>query len=159
MWGIEAHQVFQAVTGGGIVVVGVVLADHLHGRRSRREHVHRVALRAAHLLTHVAAGYTSSEVDTKEGSRWWEFRQELWELLGQIQARSYGFRNAKRLRQASNETLTRLGAAETALILDNRTLPRRAAWDLCRTGLREAVISDRPSLQQGAQKWRETWGL
>lgn len=157
MWSIEAHHVFQAVTGGLVVLLGVLLAEHLHARRSRRERAEQAALRASHLLSQVAAGYLDPKTDRSQNSEWWNLRQELWERLAEVRTAARGFRGAERLRDATDDVLAQIGAADTILFFDQQLLPRYAALDLAGSDLRSAV--DRvPDLKEDVERWRGRWG-
>lgn len=125
----------------------------------RRDHTVKACLRVSHLITHVAGGYIDPDVDTSMEGDWWQIRQELWERIGEARASARGFKGAKLVRTRLNDLLTRLGAADSALLIDGKRLPKIAALDLADVHITEGITPETASLVDGFNEWRERWGF
>lgn len=158
MWGIEAQHVFQAVTAGLVVLLGVLVTHWLQARRARRERTDDSLLQVTHLLPGLAPGYIFETIRTDDESKWHSERAEVSRLLSYARTQARGFRGAKDRRTAIDDVTATIAAASAYRKL-NGPLPPQAMLDLFGTELRQAMgqPSSRPMTEIDDQLAK--WGL
>lgn len=132
----------EAIVSGLVVVVGVVLAHGFEVRRGRVRDMRRDALELSHLLTRVSGGYLDVQANTREGSDWWEIRQETFRVLARLRVALRTIRplrGGRKARAAVDRITATMGAADMRLLSENRQIPKFALVEFTASDLERAL--------------------